>query len=253
MEMLEIQGLTKYFGGLAAIWDLNFEVRQQEILGLIGPNGAGKTTLFNTITGFLRLDDGKISFKGERIGGLRPDQIAKKGIVRTFQHSTLFEEGTALWNVMAGFHMHTKTGLWRALFNSDRYRREEDAFQSNAEGILEFMGLGEWKKVLVRNLPHGQKRGLGICLALATKPELLLLDEPATGLTEEERVILMERIKALKEKGISIILVEHNMQVVMGVCDRVVVMNFGRKIAEGAPEEIQENEAVQEAYLGKGY
>jgi branched-chain amino acid transport system ATP-binding protein len=249
--IIEIQGVDKRFGGLSAISDLHFDLQQGEILGLIGPNGAGKTTLFNTITGFFRPDRGRIIFKGERIDGLRPHQIVTKGIGRTFQHTSLFIGGTTLWNIMAGFHRHTKAGLFQILFNTKSYRREEDVIRTKSMEILNSMSLGEWAETLAENLPHGQKRALGVCVALATNPEVLLLDEPATGLTEEERLSIMGRIKRIRERGISIILVEHSMQVVMGICDRIVVMDFGTKIAEGIPKEIMTNEAVVEAYLGR--
>ncbi|MGA2467556.1 MAG: ABC transporter ATP-binding protein [Thermodesulfobacteriota bacterium] len=249
--IIEIQGVDKHFGGVSAISDLRFDLKQGEILGLIGPNGAGKTTLFNTITGFFAPDRGTILFKGKRIDGLRPHQIVAKGIARTFQHTNLFTGGTTVWNIMAGFHRHTEAGFFQILFNTKSYRREEDMIRTESVEILNSMGLGEWAETMAENLPHGPKRALGVCLALATSPEVLLLDEPATGLTEEERLIFMGKIKGIRDRGISIILVEHNMEVVMGICDRIVVMNFGTKIAEGTPREIMTNETVVEAYLGR--
>jgi len=249
--IIEIQGVHKHFGGLAAISDLHFELRQGEILGLIGPNGAGKTTLFNVITGVFRPSGGRVIFKGERIDGLKPHQIASKGIARTFQQVSLFKDGSALWSVMAGCHRHTKVSLVGALLNTKSYRQEEDLVRAKSVEILNSMGMEEWQEALAQNLPHGQKRALGVCMALATNPEVLLLDEPATGLTEEERLSVMRRIKTIRERGISLIIVEHNMQVITGISDRIVVMNYGQKIAEGTPQEIVNNEAVIEAYLGR--
>jgi branched-chain amino acid transport system ATP-binding protein len=250
MALLETKDLTKQFGGLAAIDQVNIEANCGEILGLIGPNGAGKTTLFNLITGSLRPSYGKIFFKGEDITGLKPNQIAEKGIVRTFQASTLFDKRTVMENVLIGCHLQFHTGLLRVLFNTSRTRSEEKEIRQRALEIIEMTGLSPVRDELAGSLPHGHQRVLGICIALAANPELLLLDEPVAGSNPEESVRLMSLVKKLRDRGITIILVEHDMKAVMHTCDRIVVLNCGKKMAEGNPEEIRENRDVIEAYLG---
>jgi len=250
MALLEIQNMTRYFGGLAAVNDVNMGVNRGEILGLVGPNGAGKTTLFNLITGFSRPTRGKIIFKGEDITGLKPNRIAERGIVRTFQASTLFKTRTVWENVLIGCHLQFRAGFLRVLANTALARKEEVEIRQKALEIIESMGLSVAKNQYAAMLPHGYQRMLGVCLALAANPKLLLLDEPVTGLTPEETLAFVVRLKALRDKGITILLVEHNMRAVMGTCDRIVVLNYGKKIAQGSPEEIRENEEVIKAYLG---
>jgi len=251
MPLLETNNLTKFFGGLAAVDEVNMEVNEEEVLGLVGPNGAGKTTLFNLITGFFRPTRGKIMFKGEDITGRRPNRIAKTGIVRTFQASgTLFQVRTVWENVLIACHLQFKAGLLSTLLNTPLARREDREIRQRALEIIESMGLFSVKNEYAMSLPHGHQRMLGVCLALAANPQLLLLDEPVTGLTPEETSTFMGRVTELRDKGITIMLVEHNMRAVMGTCDRIVVLNYGKKIADGTPEEIRENKDVIEAYLG---
>ncbi|RLB29445.1 MAG: ABC transporter ATP-binding protein [Deltaproteobacteria bacterium] len=250
MAMLEIKGLTKYFGGLAAVNDLNMDVFKSEILGLIGPNGAGKTTLFDLISGFFPSTGGEVTFNGEIISGLRPHEIARKGIGRTFQQSVLFMGSTVFDNVFTGFHIRYRTGVLQQFFHTYAVRNEEKALRQNTMEILELMGLAQMKDELAENLPHGHQRILSICIALASNPELLLLDEPVTGMNPEETQNAIELVRQLREKGMTIVIVEHDMKAVMSLCDRIVVLNHGQKIAQGPPEEIRENKQVIEAYLG---
>lgn len=250
MSLLEVKGLTKYFGGLGAVRELDMGIEKGEIRGLIGPNGAGKTTVFNLVSGVYSPTKGKVFFKGAEITGRRPDQIAHKGLTRTFQQTTLFHNFTVLDNVLVGFHLHSKIGFWGALFNTPHTRRREKALKERAMEILDFLGLAAMKNELAKSLPHGHQRALGVAIALATEPELLMLDEPVTGMNPEETTVMMDHIGKLRERGITILLVEHDMRAVMGLCERITVISFGRKIAEGTPDEIKNNPEVIEAYLG---
>jgi branched-chain amino acid transport system ATP-binding protein len=249
--LLEIKRLSKYFGGLAAVGGVEMRVSESEILGLIGPNGAGKTTLFNLISGFLPATSGEVRFKGETINHLKPHQIAERGIGRTFQQSVLFMGSTVFVNVFTGFHMRYKGGLLRQFLHTAAARQEESSVERETMEILKFMGMTHLKDEVAANLPHGHQRILGICIALATDPRLLLLDEPVTGMNPAETAHAIELIKQLRQRGMTIILVEHDMKAVMGLCDRIVVLNYGKKIAEGLPQEIKENKEVIEAYLGR--
>jgi branched-chain amino acid transport system ATP-binding protein len=249
-KILKIQNLSKSFGGLSAISKLDFVVDEGELLGLIGPNGAGKTTLFNLISGFYRPTSGQIFFKGEDLTGLRPDLVSTRGIVRTFQHSILFSNVSALQNVLVGSHLQAKLCFWSALFNTIANRERDKKTMDRALELLTFVGLDHVKYELACNLPHGYQRCLGVAIALAANPRVLLLDEPMTGMNQEETKMMMELVKKINQSGTTVLIVEHNMKAVMGICSRVVVINFGSKIAEGSPQEISKNAAVIQAYLG---
>jgi len=250
MALLEVRYLTKYFGGLAALDQLDFIIHEGEILGLIGPNGAGKTTVFNMITGTLRSTGGEILFMGRRITGLKPNKIAGLGIVRTFQITTLFGDMTVHGNVILGGHRKSGIGFWGALWNTHSTQDKEVSSQEEANKILEFMGLKGHENELAKNLPHGYQRRLELAIALGAQPKLLLMDEPLTGMNHEEVKDMLERITQIRQEGRTILLVEHNMKAVTSICDRIVVLSFGKKIAEGPPQEVIRNEKVIEAYLG---
>ena len=252
MRLLEVTKLSKRFGGLAAVSDFSFYVNKGEVLGLVGPNGAGKTTVFNLITGFLSPTSGEILFKGAKITGLRPDQIARKGIVRSWQQMTLFGDMTTLENVIAGLHLYIRSGFWQAIFNTPSVRKEEVVVRQKATEMVEYMGLAPFENELARNLSHGYQRMLGVAIALATSPELLLLDEPSAGLSPVEATTMISQLSRIRERGITLMLIEHNMKVVMNFCERIIVLSFGQQIAEGLPHEIRENKDVIEAYLGVG-
>lgn len=249
MALLEVKELCRHFGGLTAINNLDLDVEKGEIRGVIGPNGAGKTTLFNVISGVYRPTRGSIQYQGEEISGLKASEITERGVVRTFQRTALFHDFTVLGNVSVARHLHAKEGFWGTIFGASK--RIKDKNGQKALEIVEFMGLGDLKEELALNLPHGHQRALGVAVALAAEPKLLMLDEPVTGmnLTETQHMTGLIR-KVRDEWGMTILLVEHDMKVVMGLCDKVSVLNFGEKLAEGLPDEIQENENVIEAYLG---
>jgi len=249
--ILEVNKVSKYFGGLAAIGELDLGVADSEILGLIGPNGAGKTTLFNVISGFLPPTSGKVIFEGRDITGLKAHEVAHLGISRTFQASTLFMKISVLENTFTGNHMSYKTSIWRRLLRRPSALEEEKMLRQRAMETLKFMGLASLKDELAANLPHGHQRTLGVCMALATNPKLLLLDEPVTGMNPGETQTMIDLIRQIRDRGVTIVVVEHDMKAVMNLCDRIVVLNYGRKISEGLPAEIRENKEVVEAYLGK--
>ena len=247
MALLETRGLTRLFGGLAAVNNVDLTVDKGEIVGLIGPNGAGKTTCFNLLSGFLRPTRGSIVFDGESISGLKPHQIAARGLVRTFQLTTLFQEMTALENVLLGLHLHSGTNARRVLLSRSDFPADEIA---RSREVLDFTGLAAHADQLTRNLPHGHQRVLGIAMALAAQPRLLMLDEPVTGMNLDESGRVMDLVRTIRSRGTTILLVEHNMKAVMGTCERIVVLNFGRKLAEGTPAQVSTHPEVIQAYLG---
>ena len=249
MPLLATVDLTKHFGGLAAVSHVDLTVEEGEIVGVIGPNGAGKTTCFNLLSGFMPPTAGTITFDREDITGLKPHHIVKRGLVRTFQLTTLFQEMTALENVLLGMHLHSRKGIRQVLFSRQIFPPDEVA---RSRDVLEFTGLASHADQLARNLPHGHQRVLGVAMALAARPRLLLLDEPVTGMNLEESARVMSLVKTIRDRGTTVLLVEHNMKAVMGTCERIVVLNFGQKLAEGTPAEVSTNSEVIKAYLGAG-
>ncbi|MDT8420422.1 MAG: ABC transporter ATP-binding protein [Desulfuromonadales bacterium] len=247
---LILKDVTKRFGGLTAVDALNLKVHEGQIYGIIGPNGAGKTTVFNCITGIYKSEEGSVNWRGEEIRGMTPYQIVDRGIVRTFQTIRLFSQMSVAENIMSGRHIKSRQKLWHGIFHTPASRRDELENWKKVEEQLDFFKLSEFAAVPTGSLPYGIQRRVEMARAMAVEPTLLILDEPAAGLNDKETMELLETIFKIRDKGITVLLIEHDMDMVMEVTDYLTVINFGKQIAEGTPEEIQKNPAVIEAYLG---
>jgi len=253
MAVLELKNVTKRFGGLTAVGNVNIQIQENEIYGLIGPNGAGKTTIFNLITGIYQLTEGEVLFNGNVISGLQPYQIADEGVTRTFQNIRLFKNLTTYENILTACHFNTKYTLFDAIVRNKKYKEGEELLNTLAEDLMKIMGLDERRDMVAGNLPYGYQRRLEIARAIALKPKMLLLDEPAAGMNEEESNQLLDMIKEVRDKfGLTILIIEHHMDLIMNLCDKITVLNFGQTLAGGTPESIQSNPKVIEAYLGEG-
>jgi branched-chain amino acid transport system ATP-binding protein len=250
MALLDLKNVGKAFGSVLALDGVNLEVNKGEIVGIVGPNGSGKTTLLHVISGYYHPTQGEVIYKGENISGLRPDVIASKGIVRTFQQNIVYWDTVTLENIFRAFYLGNKTNLWQSFFNTKSYIKEEMATLAKAQEIVSTFGLSEYSLSLAQGLPHGKQRILGMAMALAAGPELLLIDEPLAGMDASEVEIVSNSIRKIVEKGVTIMLIEHNIKSVMSLCSRLIVLDFGHKIADGKPVEVMKRKDVIEAYLG---